>query len=441
MSNLTDERLRYLRLHGDLSMEQQEAVMAAAQEARADCQMYLATIQRLKAETAKDVAALEGGPGTPTARWRLLLDALEKRFPNPEPFRSDRVPEEHYLEAIDQVTERIASLEQELNEWKRGDVGKANLLLADRCVTAEHRVTEVVALGNAVNARSAELLKVVAALQWGSCDDCRRFRYCPLCGASNVVEDSNGVSDVDENAPHKPTCPVELALHPSQAADVTDRWSNVFDDTKLVKSAKPHTWTVIPLTGGVTSEQRWPWPELPSTEVIAALAKRVEGLEHALKTVSLPHGETMGEYHVLSTAELRVMTDRVRKEALRPSPQPVKLMDLSLKQRLTDRRWLVGEEATERAHGEALELNTTELCFCVDRNHPTNPHTRHARWEHLGIQWLVALEPKRACPPVEDDECTACGLLVHACACPATCVLCGSEPDSCPYHRPVRHGS
>lgn len=47
------------------------------------------------------------GPGTPTARWERLLEELEKRFPNPEPHRSDRMPEQHYLDSIDKLLNQV----------------------------------------------------------------------------------------------------------------------------------------------------------------------------------------------------------------------------------------------------------------------------------------------------------------------------------------------
>jgi hypothetical protein len=54
------------------------------------------------------------GPGTPTARWLWLLEELEKRFPDPEPCRSDRTPEEHYLKAMDAQAEELRALIREL---------------------------------------------------------------------------------------------------------------------------------------------------------------------------------------------------------------------------------------------------------------------------------------------------------------------------------------
>lgn len=46
------------------------------------------------------------GPGTAAYRLRWLLDELERRYPNPEPFRSDIGPEEHYIRAIDAARAR-----------------------------------------------------------------------------------------------------------------------------------------------------------------------------------------------------------------------------------------------------------------------------------------------------------------------------------------------
>lgn len=47
-----------------------------------------------------EVVAKEG-PGSPLARYRLLMAELEKRFPHPAPFSSVEPSELHYLRAID----------------------------------------------------------------------------------------------------------------------------------------------------------------------------------------------------------------------------------------------------------------------------------------------------------------------------------------------------
>lgn len=43
------------------------------------------------------------GPGTPTHRFKRLMDELEKRFPHPRPFDSTKAPEDYALEAIDRL--------------------------------------------------------------------------------------------------------------------------------------------------------------------------------------------------------------------------------------------------------------------------------------------------------------------------------------------------
>lgn len=56
---------------------------------------------RAERDFFREVTKENDGPGTPLMRRRLLMQKLEERFPNPEPFRSDRVPEEHYIAVID----------------------------------------------------------------------------------------------------------------------------------------------------------------------------------------------------------------------------------------------------------------------------------------------------------------------------------------------------
>ena len=41
--------------------------------------------------------------GSAPYRFNRLLEELEKRFPDPEPFLSSRLPESYYLQAIDKL--------------------------------------------------------------------------------------------------------------------------------------------------------------------------------------------------------------------------------------------------------------------------------------------------------------------------------------------------
>ena len=43
------------------------------------------------------------GPGTPSWRFNMLVNELEKRFPKPKPFDSTKTPEEYALETIDKL--------------------------------------------------------------------------------------------------------------------------------------------------------------------------------------------------------------------------------------------------------------------------------------------------------------------------------------------------
>ena len=60
------------------------------------------------------------GPGTPYARWQRMLEALERRFPDPQPSASSCPAEAHYLEAIDGIIAQLAASEQTAYEraWK-----------------------------------------------------------------------------------------------------------------------------------------------------------------------------------------------------------------------------------------------------------------------------------------------------------------------------------
>jgi hypothetical protein len=49
----------------------------------------------------REALARLDGPGTVSARFKLLMDELEKRFPHPDKYLSSEVPEAYYLRAID----------------------------------------------------------------------------------------------------------------------------------------------------------------------------------------------------------------------------------------------------------------------------------------------------------------------------------------------------
>lgn len=58
------------------------------------------------------------GPGTPTARWEYLVEELEKRFPDPEPHRSDRMSEQHYLDSIDKLLNQVVEQDKVIQKLK-----------------------------------------------------------------------------------------------------------------------------------------------------------------------------------------------------------------------------------------------------------------------------------------------------------------------------------
>ena len=55
------------------------------------------------------LAAMQG-PGSPYARWQRMLEALERRFPDPQPYQSSCPAEARYLEAIDGLIAQLAAL-------------------------------------------------------------------------------------------------------------------------------------------------------------------------------------------------------------------------------------------------------------------------------------------------------------------------------------------
>lgn len=54
------------------------------------------------------------GPGTVPARWHWLMQELERRLPDPEPYRSDRGPEEWYMAQLDGLLARLRRAEYSL---------------------------------------------------------------------------------------------------------------------------------------------------------------------------------------------------------------------------------------------------------------------------------------------------------------------------------------
>lgn len=71
---------------------------------------------REKLECIYGPQIMNEGPGSPTARFGRLMAALEARVPNDQPYRSDRLPEDAYLAAID----RLIELDQQHAEDEAG---------------------------------------------------------------------------------------------------------------------------------------------------------------------------------------------------------------------------------------------------------------------------------------------------------------------------------
>ena len=61
------------------------------------------------AQLQHQLAAMTG-PGSPYARWQRMLEALERRFPDPQPYQSSCPAEARYLEAIDGLIAQLAAL-------------------------------------------------------------------------------------------------------------------------------------------------------------------------------------------------------------------------------------------------------------------------------------------------------------------------------------------
>lgn len=127
------------------------------------------------------------GPGTVPARWHWLMRELERRLPDPEPFRSNRGPEEWYLVQLDDLLARLRRAEGTLqvvavnaahveqafgevadkDEYRRGQVrgAKDAARAAVRYLTGVAQPPEDHAEFLAVRARGFEALRVRMALR------------------------------------------------------------------------------------------------------------------------------------------------------------------------------------------------------------------------------------------------------------------------------------
>ena len=68
---------------------------------------YDESIAQLQAQ----LAAMNG-PGTPYTRWQRIMEELERRFPDPQPYASSCPAEARYLEAIDRLLAQLAAAQE-----------------------------------------------------------------------------------------------------------------------------------------------------------------------------------------------------------------------------------------------------------------------------------------------------------------------------------------
>lgn len=116
------------------------------------------------------------GPGTPTARWEYFLEELEKRFPDPEPSRSDRTAEQHYLQTIDTLLESVLTLGMAIKTHR---AQKAD----DRCIEDDDRL--YAALGDGIKCdrrvgSKGEMLKNCARFIEKRCEEGQWPTYAEL---------------------------------------------------------------------------------------------------------------------------------------------------------------------------------------------------------------------------------------------------------------------
>jgi hypothetical protein len=116
----------------DESIAQLQHQLAAMTNERDSAEMRSVSHLKMYIEASQQLAAMTG-PGTPYARWQKMLEALEQRFPDPQPYESACPAEARYLEAIDRVlaqladsTARCAQLEEELKVLAKCECMDAN---------------------------------------------------------------------------------------------------------------------------------------------------------------------------------------------------------------------------------------------------------------------------------------------------------------------------
>ena len=134
---------------------------------------YDESIAQLQAQ----LAAMNG-PGTPYTRWQRIMEELERRFPDPQPYASSDPAEAHYLEAIDGLIAQLAAMTAERDEWQK----KANW----KHVHDDSLEIELQQQFAASHARCAELEKALNVMATCGCVDEKGvpFAACQECNGT-----------------------------------------------------------------------------------------------------------------------------------------------------------------------------------------------------------------------------------------------------------------
>jgi chaperonin cofactor prefoldin len=125
----------------DESIAQLQHQLAAMTNERDSAEMRSVSHLKMYIEASQQLAAMTG-PGTPYARWQKMLEALEQRFPDPQPYESSCPAEARYLEAIDRIIAQLAASEQTAYEraWKIDTLKDQLAASTARCAELEEEL-------------------------------------------------------------------------------------------------------------------------------------------------------------------------------------------------------------------------------------------------------------------------------------------------------------
>lgn len=183
------------------------------------------------------------GPGTPTARWNALLDALEERFPGAAQHKSSRAPEPRYLEDID-------ALKKERDAVLRSEPRKALEKIIGRTKVVDSRMASWDTLAGTLDMIRVDALEALLPPPGGA-----RSGEGTMCGPGQVVEESrNGANATKPSSGFHPISGDARA--PVPAPDKSGRTS------PCDSSTQPEIGTR--LTGEVPADERRQGPPGPS---------------------------------------------------------------------------------------------------------------------------------------------------------------------------------